>query len=250
MTLNLNQSYEEFISQFSVYKSYQAALYKKASNQGFEVHHIIPKAVQRKEQGKVYDDRCVILTCYEHILAHYFYCKTHPEDSTQPHAFTGIYDFRKEKLTCDEKKLIEELPQFEEIRKKGYERGSHPAWNKGIPCDEKKKAKISLTLKSKKLSSWNKGVPCTQERKEKISNTLKGHPSWNKGKKVSEDTRKKMAESSCKKIYQCSLSGELINEFKSREEASEKLGVSLGTVTRWIKGEIPQKYHFQLSYTK
>ena len=51
-------------------------------------------------------------------------------------------------------------------------------YNKGIPCSENQKEKISLKLS---------GVSMTEETKNKISNTLKNRPSEKKGKKLPQE---------------------------------------------------------------
>ena len=86
-------------------------------------------------------------------------------------------------------------------------------WNKGIPCSEEHRKKISEANKGRKcsdetrkklseshkgMSTWNKGLktgPISEETKKKISEANKGNVPWTKGKKLSEETRKKIAAS-------------------------------------------------------
>ncbi|MGZ9736534.1 GIY-YIG nuclease family protein [Flavobacterium sp. GNP002] len=42
----------------------------------------------------------------------------------------------------------------------------------------------------------NKGIPCSEEMKKRISLKKKGRSSWNKGKKWSEESKKRMSEGS------------------------------------------------------
>ena len=64
--------------------------------------------------------------------------------------------------------------------------------NKGKPCSEQQKNKISNKLKGrnisimsedgrKRVSASKKGMPRSDETKKKISDTLKGNIPWNKG---------------------------------------------------------------------
>ena len=61
-----------------------------------------------------------------------------------------------------------------------------PSWNKGIPHTEESKLKISVANKGKKRS---------EEVKRKLSESHKGKNSWSKGMKFSEETKKKMSKS-------------------------------------------------------
>lgn len=68
-------------------------------------------------------------------------------------------------------------------------KGCQVAWNKGIPCSEKTKKKISDNKKSKP------GKPLSEETKRKISEAKKGKPNGNKGKPKSLEHRKHISES-------------------------------------------------------
>ena len=60
--------------------------------------------------------------------------------------------------------------------------GTH-GWNKGIPCSEETRKKISTTLKGRPTGrpAWNKGIPRSEKTKQKLSEALRGLPAWNKG---------------------------------------------------------------------
>lgn len=99
--------------------------------------------------------------------------------------------------------------------KKGKYLGRSP-WNKGIPCSEIAKEKLSLINKGKKLSEKTKerigiasfGRNHTEETKRKLSeiNTGKKHTEETKQKisdakkNISEETRKKMSDSQKKRF--------------------------------------------------
>ena len=62
-----------------------------------------------------------------------------------------------------------------------------PPWNKGIPCSEETKKKISETKRKNKHLYSNKRIPCSEETKKKISESLKGKP-------LSDETKAKMSK--------------------------------------------------------
>ena len=72
-----------------------------------------------------------------------------------------------------------------------------------IPEDIQKERseKISKSLKGhrnwmpKDFVIWNKGIPCSQETKDKLSKANKGKVSPRKGVKLSEETKQKLSES-------------------------------------------------------
>lgn len=51
-------------------------------------------------------------------------------------------------------------------------------WNKGIPWDEKTKAKLSASLKGR--STWNKGKTWSEESRRKMSESTMGAIAWNR----------------------------------------------------------------------
>ena len=79
-----------------------------------------------------------------------------------------------------------------------------PAWNRGIPCTEDAKRKISEKLKGRKRpdqsekmkgeNNPNFGKPKTDEQKAKISKANKGKTAWNKGIPRSEETKAKISK--------------------------------------------------------
>ena len=65
----------------------------------------------------------------------------------------------------------------------------HISWNKGIPCSDEVKRKISIAKTGKKTG------PHSEETKRKIGLANKGKTTWIKGKHHSEKTKKKMRQS-------------------------------------------------------
>lgn len=66
-----------------------------------------------------------------------------------------------------------------------------------VSDEVKKKRAESLrkTIERKKAEGKNLGREWTDEQRNKLSKSIKGHPSYTKGMKFSEETRKKMSES-------------------------------------------------------
>lgn len=254
MSYNLQQTYEEFISQFPVYSTH-----KEATSKGFEAHHIIPRATQKKEQGKVYDDRCVRLSLQEHIIAHYLYCKEHPDDNGEFAALNCMTRMRAKELLEDERKLIGELPDLVGMRKQ-YSPSEETRRKMSKAIKGRKHTPEELTKMSESHRGqipWSKGKSLTEEHKKKISES-------HRGKKQSEETKRKRSESSrgrkmseeakrkridtlknkgyIREVRQYTLEGELVNTFESVKKANEVLGV---TSVSW---RIKNRYIFDNTY--
>lgn len=91
----------------------------------------------------------------------------------------------------------------EETRQKMSE--NNKGKNLGKHHTEETRKKMSNSKKNKPLSgkalehvleinARKKGKSLSEEQKQKMSESMKGRPSWNKGKKSSEETRKKISE--------------------------------------------------------
>ena len=272
----LQQSYSDFINQFPVYSSFY-----RAQARGFEAHHIIPKAVQKRKYGKVYDDRCVRLTTEEHLRAHYLYCKTYPEDKEEFIALDLMLSARAKKLLKDEEIFFKELPQLAEMRDEGKKVRS--ASLKGRTLSQEQKKKLSEAHKGRavstetreKLSRANKGKKQTEEQRRANSERQKGErSSWwgrhhteeekkkislaNKGRHLTDEHKAHLSESRkgkytgkdnphAKKVYMYSLSGELIATFSTCQEVVEQIGINPGYLSHLLKGEKqgkPKKYPY------
>ena len=164
------------------------------------------------------------------------------------------------------------IPMSEEQKKKLSEslKGRN-VWNKGIPMSEEQKKKLSESHKGQ--IPPNKGKHHTEESKKKMSESLKGlfsgekHPMFGKhhteeskkkisekqkGKKLSEETRRKMSKAringkQSKKILQFTLDGEFLKEWLSIAECSRN-GYSGANICYCCQGKRKSAYGFKWMY--
>lgn len=232
MTINLSNSYEEFISQFPVYDSVYTARAK-----GFEAHHIYPVAVQTREKGRVCDNRCVRLTRFQHILAHYLYCKEHPEDREEFAAFNCMVDTRAKEMLKDERLLLKELPGIAEITAQG-------------------RIEHSKAMKGENNPMY--GRHHSEEARRRVSEANKGKPSPRKGKHWNEETRKRMSEtrkgqhlgpnnSNARCVYMRDLEGNTLRIFPTVQDACVYFNKSRASIQNYLKGKSPKNFPYILS---
>lgn len=186
-------TYQEYISQFPIYETQ-----KKAQAKGYEAHHIEPRALQK--EGTL-DDRCVRLTPFQHIYAHYLLALENPDAIK---VFFLMINRNHFKLSDIDRVTIEELKDIAELREKGREAVSKSMTGKHIPDEVRKRISNSVSIKQKgritseetkkKIGLANKGKVRSEETRKKISEAGKGRPAWNKGKSWTEETRKKIGE--------------------------------------------------------
>ena len=233
MTINLSNSYEEFISQFPVYNSLYSARTK-----GLEAHHIYPVAVQIREKGKVCDNRCVRLSRFQHIFAHYLYCKEHPNDKEEFAALNCMLDMRAKEMLEDEKLFFKELPYIDEMVAQG-------------------RIEHSKAMSGKKNPMYRKHH--SEEAKRKVSEANKGRPSPRKGKHWNEEARKKMSEarsgchlgadnSNARSVYMRDLEGNTLKVFPTVEEACTFFNRSRASIQNYLKGKVPKNFPYILSH--
>ena len=164
------------------------------------------------------------------------------------------------------------IPMSEEQKKKLSEslKGRN-VWNKGIPMSEETKKKLSESHKGQ--IPPNKGKHHTEESKKKMSESLKGlfsgekHPFFGKhhteeskkkisekqkGKKLSEETRRKMSKAringkQSKKILQYTLNGEFVREWPSIQEC-ERNGFDGANICYCCQGKRKSHKGFKWCY--
>lgn len=88
---------------------------------------------------------------------------------------------------------------------------------------------MSLHMKGK--DSSRKGKKLSEETRKKISETLKGQPSWNKGKSLSEEHKKKL--SAAKKGKQSNMKGKHLSEEAKNKISESKKGNTNVRGTCW-----------------
>lgn len=213
-------TYKEFISQFPIYPSR-----KEAKAKGFEAHHVVPVCAQDCESRKeIKDDRCVRLTAYEHVLAHYLYCKENPDNKDALYAFAKITDLRNYKLSEFEKLTLESLKEYGELRKKGCSN------RKGTTHTEEAKEKNRLAHIGRRFHQ-------PQSAKDKISKARKGI-------KFPETQIEKIRQGSMgnnnagKSVTQYSLNNDYITTYKSAAEATRQTGCNYMDICNCIKGRV------------
>lgn len=105
----------------------------------------------------------------------------------------------------------------------------HTPWNKGIPCSEEIKQKISNANRGSNNYWWHREFP--EEMKMKISKSKKG-----------------IATKVCK-VIQLTLSGEFIKEWPSMSEAARILGLDPSRISACCKGKRNKHGNFKWQYS-
>ena len=100
------------------------------------------------------------------------------------------------------------------------------------------------------------GYQLSDEERKKMSESLKGRKAWNKGIPASEEIKRKLSEahkgilpSNSKIIYQYTLDGEFVREWKSAQECGRN-GYDFSNVCSCCRGERKTHKGFIWSYTK
>ena len=243
-------NYTDYIKQFKVYPTM-----KEAQKRGYEAHHIVPRAMQTEP-----DDRCVRLTVFEHIYAHYLLAL---EDKKAAWVFYEMYNYNSHKLTSLEEITIKQLKDWARLIEEGRKKISEsltgkPSGRKGIPLSEETKRKMSESMKGKftgipkseetkrkmseaqkgktlsdetkrKISEVQKGKTLSEEHKRKISESGKGRVSGMKGKCQSDGAKRKISE------YR---KGKTLSEESKRKLSEARKGLTLGT--HWYNNGVSQ----------
>lgn len=149
-------AYSNFISQFEIS---EVNLPKK---EGFHRHHIVPVCEQKKQYGKIIDNRQVYVTLAQHLWCHILYDK---ENGTQTR-----------------RRLVSRLGEC------GLHISDIHCYEDCLPLNNV--VEPSLGTKNPHTEEWNnnisnakKGKTFSEEHKRKLSETHKGKSTWNKGKK-------------------------------------------------------------------
>ena len=204
---------------------------KKQKLNYFERHHIIPKCMK----GDNSKDNLVYLTAKEHFICHRLLVEIYPENkklkyaiwammnqsSNTQHRYIAsglIYERVKKEISNlqsikqlgrNKGKTYEEIygtrnvkcgfkkgesRKFEQVPWNKGKKGLQTAWNKGLKLTEQQKNKF-------------KGRKVSDETKKKMSDAKKGKPSWNKGiqgyttKPMSQEVKDKISKSNKGKLF-------------------------------------------------
>lgn len=169
--INSMGTYAEFISQFEIYPT-QSAAQKK----GYEAHHIIPRAMQTEP-----DDRCVRLTAFQHIYAHYLLAL---ENEDAARIFECMVSFNEHKVSDLEKVTLSQLEEWGRLREEGRLSGeNHPKY--GTHHTEEEKQNLSKKLKI---------IKSNKQEREAQSNKLKVYYSKEENRQWCSDRQKKLWE--------------------------------------------------------
>ena len=102
---------------------------------------------------------------------------------------------------------------------------------------DKTKQKISQAIKQKWKDPDYKEKQKSKKHIPMHENTRKALIKANKGRKCSEETKKKIKESKINYILQFSLSGELLNTFSTAKEAGNTINKTITSITNCCKGK-------------
>lgn len=195
-----NITHDEYLSSFKIYDTYE-----QARSPGFEAHHIIPVSIQKRENdGKIFDNRCVRVTSFEHTVLHYLLARD--KQGYYLNIFANFVDGNFYKLSDLEKLTIQNLEDFGTLREKALKDRAEVlrSYNVNRVVSEETKRKISEANKGRKRSEEFKermrhphlyslgdnNVSKRPEVREKISKALSGR----KGTAWTDERKKQHSE--------------------------------------------------------
>ena len=214
-----------------------------------EKHHIRPKS----EGGSDDETNLVNLTAREHYVAHLLLAKIYDDHkmwSAVIYMRTGHkerQEFRFNSRLYESARLRFAKYQSEFASKQKWTESQYrkmrgrPAHNKGIPCSEEQKRKISATLKGRPLSeetkakmkgrpSPRKGCHLSEEQKRKIAETLRG-------RKLPEKVKEKLRNRVFTQEYRDKMS-RIKKGHPTSDEKKRKIGLANKGKTYWNNGEV------------
>lgn len=198
------------------------------SERGCERHHIVPKCLGGEPKYLYWKKHQNVIWLYpeEHYIAHKLLLKKYPKNSSL------IYAFYKMSRTKNNRYLATaaDYQLAKKLYKKYYVR----------VLSEETKAKIGAK---------NKGHIMSIEQRQAISKAHKNKPSWNKGKKMNEESRLKLSQTRKQKNLGANKVRciELDIIFDSMKEACKILGINYSSLTKCLQGILKTagKYHWE-----
>lgn len=160
-----------------------------------EKHHIIPKCIG----GNNEKENLVYLTSKEHFVCHLLLCKMYPNENCLKSARWAMVTLKSKNHKRGYSISASQYARYKE---------EMSLTKRGKPRDEVIKEKISNSKKGKTLSSLikkkisvkMKGRVQSEEHKLNQSLSKKGQIPWNKGKHISEETKRKISLARKKRI--------------------------------------------------
>lgn len=165
--------------------------YPKKIVKGRNLHHKFPRSFSKKLGEEVDNDKdnLISLSLADHFLVHYYYYKL---------AKKGYRQSMATAFTFMAKKSIKYMsPDTAEMIAKDYEEAIHEVWNKGKPCSDEYREKISKAL-TEYYSKESVRKYMSEQRKGKPHPHKGGFQSEEKGRKISEACKLRTPESRLK----------------------------------------------------
>lgn len=165
------------------YKKHYDLLINRAINRtidGYtENHHIIPRCMGGIDEKS----NLVSLTAKEHYVAHQLLVKIYPKEYKLLYALNRMSDYGRYSGKAYQWIKV----SFYEYQKMSYEEkfGDEKAQEIKQKLSNFFKGKVPIGFENYLFKigdiPWNKGIPCSDETKQKISDNRSGIPAWNKG---------------------------------------------------------------------
>ena len=203
------ETYNEYISKFKVYPTWKAAQKK-----GFEAHHIVPQAIQK--DSNEFDDRCVRLTAFQHIYAHYLLAF---EDKKAAVIFALMVNFNFDKLSELDKITLEQLEDWARLREEGW---SNPEFVKAV--SEKSKQYWAKEGTKEHHSNKMKEFYSHPENKQILSDLM--NQMYDERPEIREIISQKSKQKWSNPEYKQRLS-EKFKEIQSTDEMKQRLSTAL-----------------------
>lgn len=235
---------------------------EKDPNDYYEVHHIIPKSLG----GTNDESNLVTLTYREHIIAHMLLSEIYPNNTKLIFAARAMLIHNSNSTRPDAIKYIS-TRSIARIKQKAIEvrRGMKMPEGFGERIAEHNRNRVVTEETKKKISNANTGKKRSEKQLEvlKRNSWEKGYEPWNKGMKMSEETKKKLSDTrknimtddlrkkyseSAKKRGFCGptkkVQGPDGTVYESTEECARQHNVTSGTIRYWIRKHPEKGYKF------